>query len=343
MGIDLDNTNQVLLKPEFFAINALEATHELPINDELILREVKAALLLDEVTKDYKSLLKSGPREFEKSLQDWNYENGLLLYKEKVYIPQSVDDTLRQQIVQMHHDLPSAGHPGRWKTYELVSRNYWWPGMTTFVKKYVTGYDLCQRMKNCPQQPFGPLVPNKVPNRSWEIISTDLITQLPESNGYNAICVIVDRLTKKAHFIPINNRFSSKDMAQLLYDKVYPLHGLPLQIISDRGVQYSAELFQEWCKILGIESTISTAYHPQMDGQTEQVNQALEQYLQCYIDYNLSNWSDLLPSAEFVYNNQAHEGIKESPFFLEYGRYPRAGPTIVKELPERDLNDLMYK
>jgi len=94
MGIDLDNTNQVLLKPEFFAINTLETTHELPINDELILREVKAALLLDKVTKDYKSLLKSGPREFEKSLQDWNYENRLLLYKRKVYIPQSMDDTL---------------------------------------------------------------------------------------------------------------------------------------------------------------------------------------------------------------------------------------------------------
>jgi len=95
MGIDLDNMNQVLLKPEFFAINALEATHESPINDELILREVKAALLSDKVTKDYKSLLKSGPKEFEKSLQDWNYENGLLLYRGKVYIPQSVDDTLR--------------------------------------------------------------------------------------------------------------------------------------------------------------------------------------------------------------------------------------------------------
>jgi len=106
----------------------------------------------------------------------------------------------------------------RWKTYELVSRNYWWPGMTTFVKKYIMGCDMCQRMKNRPQQPFGPLVPNKVPNGPWEIISMDLITQLPESNGYNAICVIVDRLTKRAHFIPINNQFSSKNMAQLLYD-----------------------------------------------------------------------------------------------------------------------------
>jgi len=94
MGTDLNNTNQILLKPEFFAINTLEATHETPINDKIILKEVKAALLSDKVTKDYKTLLKSGPREFEKSLQDWNYENGLLLYRGKVYIPHSIEDTL---------------------------------------------------------------------------------------------------------------------------------------------------------------------------------------------------------------------------------------------------------
>jgi len=166
---------------------------------------------------------------------------------------------------------------------------------------------------------------------------------LPESNGYNAICVIVDKLTKRPYFIPINNRFSSKDMVQLLYDKVYPLHGLPLQIISDRGVQYLAKLFQEWCKILGIESTMSTRYHSQIDGQTEHVNQALEQYLRCYVNYNLSNWSDLLPSAEFAYNNQVYKEIKEIPFYLEYGRHLRAGPILVKESPQRDLNNLTYK
>ena len=94
MEIDLNNTNQVLLKPEFFAINALEATHKSPINDEIILKEVKATLLSDEVTKNYKSLLKFGPREFKKSLQDWNYENGLLLYRGKIYIPHSVEDIL---------------------------------------------------------------------------------------------------------------------------------------------------------------------------------------------------------------------------------------------------------
>ena len=132
-------------------------------------------------------------------------------------------------------------------------------------------------------------------------------------------------------------------MVQLLYDKVYPLHGLPLQIILDRGIQYSAELFQEWYKILGIESTMLTAYHSQTDEQTEYVNQALEQYLRCYVNYNFSNWLDLLPSAEFTYNNQAHKGIKESPFYLEYGRHPRAGPILVKESLQRDLNNLTYK
>ena len=132
-------------------------------------------------------------------------------------------------------------------------------------------------------------------------------------------------------------------MTQLLYDKVYPLHRLSLQIISDRGVQYSAKLFQEWCKILGIESIMSTAYHSQTDRQIECVNQALEQYLRYYVDYNLSNWLDLLPSIEFAYNNQVYKGIKESPFYFEYGRHLRAGPILVKELPQRDLNDLMYK
>ena len=126
-------------------------------------------------------------------------------------------------------------------------------------------------MKNHPQQPFGLLQPNKVLNGPWEII-----TQLSKSDGYNAICVVVDRLTKRAHFFPIINEFSARDLAQLFYDRIYPLHGLPIQIISDRGTQFAAELFQEWCKLLGIESSMTTAYHPQADGQTERVNQTLE-------------------------------------------------------------------
>ena len=105
--------------------------------------------------------------------------------------------------------------------------------MTTFVKAYVTGCDICQRMNNKPQQPYGPLLPNKVPEGPWEVITIDLITQLLSSNSYDAICMIVDRFTKHTHFYAITNEFSAKDLVRLLYDRIYPLHGLLLQIISD--------------------------------------------------------------------------------------------------------------
>lgn len=157
--------------------------------------------------------------------------------------------------------------------------------MTTDVKKYVAGCDICQRMKNRPQQPYGPLIPNPVPSSPWEIITVDLITQLPESDGYNTIMVVVDHFSKRRRFFAITNEFSAKDLALILYEKIWTQHGLSLQIISDRGTQFAAELFQEWCKLLGIESSMSTAYHPQTDGQTERVNQTLEQYICCYVSW----------------------------------------------------------
>jgi hypothetical protein len=217
-GVNFDNHDQILLKPEYFHISAVEASHNLPINDDNILRAVKEALLDDDIMKDYQSLLKSEPREFSQSLEEWNFENGLLLYKGKVYIPKSKDQDLRRQIIQLHHNLPSAGHPGCWKTYELISCNYWWPGLTTDVKKYVTGCDVCQRMKLRPQRQYNPLQPNLVPFGPWDIVTIDLITQLPESDGFDAIMVIVDCFSKRAHFFPITNEFSAKDLALILYD-----------------------------------------------------------------------------------------------------------------------------
>ena len=347
-GVEHDNRDHILLKPEFFAnllrVCAIDASHDTPVNDDLLLQEIKKALLTDEVTKNYRTLLESGPREFKKPLEEWNFENGLLLFRGHIYIPKDKDEDLRRRVVQMHHDHPSAGHPGRWKTYELVSRNYWWPGMSVFVKKYVAGCDICQRMKNRTQQPYGPLMPNRVPHGPWEVITIDLITQLLPSRGKNAILVVVCRLTKRGRFFAITNEFSSKDLAKILMDRVYPIHGLPLQIISDRGTQFAAELFQEWCTLLGIESAMSTAYHPQTDGQTERVNQVLEQYLRCFVDnYNHEDWVDYLPTAEFAYNNAAHEGTKDTPYFLEYGRHPRAGPTLIKEAHSADLNEIFRR
>ena len=166
-----------------------------------------------------------------------------------------------------------------------------------------------------------------------------MITDLPESDGYNAIFVVVCRLTKRAHFFPITKEFSAKDLGNLLYERVWPLHGLPRQIISDRGTQFAAKLFQEWCRLLGIKSAMTTAFHPQADGQTERVNQSLEQYLRCYTNFRQDDWAYLLPSAEFAYNNQTHESTKNSPFFVEYGRHPRMFPEQDRVTRLSELDD----
>ena len=155
------------------------------------------------------------------------------------------DDYLRKSVVQLHHDHLSAGHPERWKTYKLVSRNYWWPGMSPYVRKYITGCDTCQKAKASKQKPFEPLQPNQIPSKPWEIITIDLITQLTPSKGFDAICVVVDRFTKRARFFAIKNTFSAEDLTDLLYRHIWPLHSLADQIISDRGVQFSAQLFQD--------------------------------------------------------------------------------------------------
>jgi hypothetical protein len=141
-GVDLDNSEQTLLKPEFFAIRSISTTHESPVDDSELISKIKKALESDKTTQDYKALLSSGPREFAKNLEDWNFEHGLLLRRGKIYVPK--DTQIRLEVIHLHHDTPMAGHPGRFKTLELITRNYWWPGMSVDVKKYVQGCNTCQ-------------------------------------------------------------------------------------------------------------------------------------------------------------------------------------------------------
>ena len=219
----------------------------------------------------------------QKDLGDWSTQEGLLLFRGKIYVPKDME--LRRRVVELHHDTLPSGHPGRWKTYELVSRNYWWPGMSVFVEKYVTGCEVCARTKNRNQAPSGPLQPNTVPDAPWQIISCDLITQLPKSAGYDAIFVVVDRLTKQAHFLPTTSEVDAPEIAELFLNGIWKLHGTPCEVISDRGPQFTAKFLRQVFRCLGIKSALTTAYHPQADGQTERVNQELEQYLRAFINY----------------------------------------------------------
>jgi len=246
------------------------------------------------------------------------------MYKKgKVYVPK--DEKLRAEIIRLHHDTPIGGHGGQWKTVELVTRNFWWPGVTKEIKRYVEEYNVCQRNKNRTEQPAGKLMPNSIPEKPWTHILADFITKLPLSQGYDSILVVVDRLTKMVHFIPTTEKMSAEGLARLFRDNVWKLHSLPESIISDRGPQFAAGLMWELNEMLGIKSKLSTAFHSQTDGQTERINQELEQYLRMFIDYRQEQWPEWLGTAEFAYNNKAHSSTRTSPFKANYGQDPRIG------------------
>jgi len=147
------------------------------------------------------------------------------------------------------------------------------------------GCDSCQRNKNCIEQPVGKLMPNSIPEKPWMYISADFITKLPLAQGYDAILVVVDWLTKMVHFIPTAEKTIAEGLAKLFRNNVWKLHGLPKSIISDRGLQFIAGLMRELNQILEIKSKMLTVFHPQTDGQMERVNQELEQYLRMFIDH----------------------------------------------------------
>jgi len=170
--------------------------------------------------------------------------------------------------------------------------------------------------------PYGLLQPNEAPDRPWKSIAMDFITDLPKSEGYDTILVVIDRLTKMSHFIPCSKDLDARQFANLFMKEIVRLHGLPQDIITDRGTLFTSDLWKESTGKLGIERRLSTAFHPQTEGQTERANAILEQYLQAYINYQQDDWCGYLPLAEFAYNNGYQETIKNTPFFANYGINP---------------------
>jgi transposase InsO family protein len=195
---------------------------------------------------------------------------GLLLHNGLVYIP--AIDALKLGILKDCHDARTAGHLGQKKTLELVSREYYWPRIRAFVNDYVRTCNTCARNKIPRHAPYGHLHPLPIPSGPWKSVSMDFIVELPKSEGYDAIYICVDRLTKMPHFIPTNTTVTAEQTAQLFYRHIWKHHGLPANIVSDRGTQFVAKFTQHLLERLDIQGNRSTAYHPQSDGQTEQVN-----------------------------------------------------------------------
>ena len=214
---------------------------------------------------------------------------------------------------------------------ELVTRNYWWPGVTRDVGKYVEGCDSCQKMKNRIKEVVGKLKLSEVLEKPWTHLTVDFITKLVVVAGKDAILVVSDRLSKITHFVANTEGTSAEGLARLFRDNVWKLHGLPESMVSDRGPQFAVELTKELNKMLGIETRLLTAFHPQTDGQMEWMNQELEQYLRFFVDHRQKDWPEWLASAEFVVNNKAHTATKVSPFMANYGRELRMEGDIRKK------------
>uniref|UniRef100_A0A803JAN2 Integrase catalytic domain-containing protein n=1 Tax=Xenopus tropicalis TaxID=8364 RepID=A0A803JAN2_XENTR len=171
----------------------------------------------------------------------------------------------------------------------------------------------------------------------------DFIVELPPSQGKTVIWVVVDRFSKMAHFMSLPQLPSAKVLADLFITHIFKFHGFPENIISDRGVQFVSKFWRAFCSLVGTELSFSSAYHPQTNGQTERVNQSLEQYLRCYVSDNQSTWSELLPWAEFAYNNATHSSSGRSPFFVVYGLHPKAFSFSGSNSPVPSANSSVLK
>jgi len=175
-------------------------------------------------------------------------------------------------------------------------------------------------MKNRTEAPAGKLMANEVPEKVWTHLTVDFITKLPLVVGKDAILVVCDRLSKMAHFVATTEKMIAERLVRLFRDNLWKLHGLPESVISSRGPQFVAELTKELNRMLRIETRLSTAFHPQTDGQMEWMNQELEQYLQFFTKYRQRDWPEWLTMAEFAVNNKIHMATKISPFMANYRR-----------------------
>jgi len=201
-----------------------------------------------------------------------------------------------------------------------MKHDYYWPNMEDWVWNYVHTCDACQRTKTIRHKKYGKLVLLPIPYQLWEQISMDFITDLPNAKGYNQYWIVVDRFTKMAHFIPLKNR-KVKELAGIFVHEIWRLHRLPKRIVSDRDTIFMSSFWQEVMRLLEVALDKSSAYHPQTDGQIEQVNQVLEHYLRTYCTWDQDNWVELLPFAEFCYNNTIHSATKLTPFFAAYQQH----------------------
>lgn len=265
---------------------------------------------------------------------------GLLRFKNRIYIP--AGNNLRHELLSIHHDDPLAGHFGRTRTLELIKRKYHWPNIELDVAEYVRDCQVCQGVVARRHKPYGELQPLPIPTRPFTEISMDFVTGLPQAifngNLVDAILVVVDRFTKWSMFFPVSTTMTAGELAELIHNEVELRFGPPEGIVSDRGSVFTSKFWSKLCYISKVRLRLSTAFHPQTDGQTERINQTLEHYLRCFISNEQLTWPKLLKTAEFACNNAVNATTGCSPFQALLGYSPDfrqrfEGEASMEEVP----------
>ena len=272
--------------------------------------------------------LHSGARKMKGfPLAECEARDNRVYFRGRLFIPD--DNELRLRLIQQAHDTPIAGHPGRAKTQEIMTRYYYWPGMTLSIKQFVRNCRLCHRTKASHEKYHGSLKPLSVPERRWAHISMDFVVSLPLSSDYYGqkcvnMLVVTDRLTKMVKYIPMDG-ITAEDTAKAFYLHVWKDHGLPATIVTDRGTQFESHFWDQLCERIGVKASLSTAFHPETDGQTENANAVMEQYLRAFVSFLQDDWARWAPSAEFAANNHFSESTQCTPFYANAGQHPRMG------------------
>jgi hypothetical protein len=272
---------------------------------------------------DFKEAYEASENPILRDRSQWTeymIQDGLLFRGNQLCI---LKCSMRENLLKEKHSGGLVGHFGHDKTFSKLNGSYFWPGMRMDVKKFVDRCRICQHTKG-KRQNTGLYQPLPIPERSWDAVSMDFILGLPRTQrGYDSIFVVVDRFSKMAHFIPCQKTSDATHIANLFFKEVVRLHGLPKSIVSDRDTKFMGHFWRTLWKKLGTSLSFSSAYHPQMDGQTEVVNRSLGDLLRSLVTEHHSQWDHILPQAEFTYNDSLNRSTGQSPFQIVYGMQPR--------------------
>ncbi|KAA0064005.1 pol protein [Cucumis melo var. makuwa] len=291
--------------------------------------------IIDAQNNDPYLVEKRGLAEARQTTEFSLSSDGGLLFEGRLCVPS--DGVIKTELLSEAHSSPFSMHPGSTKMYQDLKRVYWWRNMKREVAEFVSKCLVCQQVKAPRQKPAGLLQPLSIPEWKWENVSMDFITGLPRTlRGFTVIWVVVDRLTKSAHFVPGKSTYTASKWAQLYMSEIVRLHGVPVSIVSDRDARFTSKFWKGLQTAMGTRLDFSTAFHPQTDGQTERLNQVLEDMLRaCALEFP-GSWDSHLHLMEFAYNNSYQATIGMTPFEALYGRCCRS-PVCWGEVGEQRL------